>query len=99
MFWVTTQAADAITQEMKNAVQGSRWVGAAEALARGLVNQIDDDPDRAAAGLAGTLAALGPQAPGRIKRITSAGGLLDRLRAERLANRAAWDQMNAPGDG
>ena len=76
-----------------------RWVGAAEALARGLVNQIDDDPDRAAAGLAGTLAALGPQAPGRIKRITSAGGLLDRLRAERLANRAAWDQMNAPGDG
>jgi enoyl-CoA hydratase len=72
-----------------------RWVGAAEALALGLVHRIDDDPDQAAAGLAETLAALGPQATGKIKTITSAGGLLDRLRAERRANRAAWDQVIA----
>ncbi len=75
-----------------------RWVGAAEALALGLVNRIDDDPDQAAADLAGTLAGLGPRATGRIKTIASAG-LLDRLRAERRANRAAWDQMLARGTG
>jgi enoyl-CoA hydratase len=63
-----------------------RWMGAAEGLALGLVNRIDDDPDRAAAGLAETLAALGPQASAKIKTIASAGGLLDRLRAERQAN-------------
>jgi enoyl-CoA hydratase/carnithine racemase len=76
-----------------------RWVGAAEALALGLVNRIDDDPDRAAFGLAETLAGLGPQAAGKIKAIASAGGLLDRLRAERLANRAAWEQMLGRGTG
>ncbi len=74
-----------------------RWVGAAEGLALGLVNRIDNDPDRAAGDLAGTLAGLGSRAPQKIKRIMSAGGLVDRLRAERLANRAAWDQMIAEG--
>jgi len=57
-----------------------RWVGAAEGLALGLVNRIDDDPDRVAAGVAETLAALGSQATGKIKTIASAGGLLDRPR-------------------
>lgn len=76
-----------------------RWVEAAEALALGLVNRIDDDPGQAAASIAGTLAALGPRAPGRIKNVMSAGGLLDRLRAERLANRAAWDQATGRGAG
>jgi enoyl-CoA hydratase len=74
-----------------------RWLGAAEGLALGLVNRIDDDPDRPAAGLAATLAALGPQATGKIKTIASAGGLLDRLRAERQASRAAWAQITGPG--
>jgi enoyl-CoA hydratase len=76
-----------------------RWIGAAEGLALGLVNRIDDDPDRVAAGLAETLAVLGPQATGRIKTIASAGGLLDRLRAERRANQAAWERMIAEGPG
>jgi enoyl-CoA hydratase len=74
-----------------------RWVGAAEALALGLANRIDNDPDGAAGNLAGTLAGLGRGAPQKIKRIMSADGLLGRLRAERLANRAAWDQMIAEG--
>lgn len=76
-----------------------RWLGAAEGLALGMVNRIDDDPDRVAAGLAETLAALGPQATGKIKTIASAGGLLDRLRAERRANQAAWERMIAEGPG
>ena len=68
-----------------------RWVAAAEALALGLVHRVDDDPDQAAAGLAAALAAAGPLGPGRIKAVASAGGLLGRLRAERSANRAAFD--------
>jgi enoyl-CoA hydratase len=70
-----------------------RWVDAAEALALGLVHRVEDDPDRVAAGLAETLAAAGPLGPGRIKAVAAAGGLLDRLRAERAANRAAFDQL------
>jgi enoyl-CoA hydratase len=69
-----------------------RWVGADEALTLGLVHRVEDDPDRVAVGLAETLAAAGPAGPGRIKAITSAGSLLDRLRAERTANRASFDQ-------
>lgn len=74
-----------------------RWVEAAEALALGLVTQIDEDPGQAAASLAEAIA----DAPGgiekvaKIKQVTAAGGLLDRLRAERAANRAAWDEMVA----
>jgi enoyl-CoA hydratase len=68
-----------------------RWVDAAEALAAGLVHRLEDDPDPVADGLADTLAAAGPAASARIKAITSAGGLLDRLQAERAENRAAWD--------
>jgi enoyl-CoA hydratase len=68
-----------------------RWVGAAEALALGLVHRVEDDQDQAADRIAETLAADGSLGAGRIKAITSTGGLLDRLRAERAANRAAWD--------
>jgi enoyl-CoA hydratase/carnithine racemase len=67
-----------------------RWVGAAEALALGLVNRVEADPEPVAADLAATLAAADPAAAGRVKLITAAGGLLDRLRAERRANAAAW---------
>jgi enoyl-CoA hydratase len=76
-----------------------RWVDAAEALALGLVHRLEDDPDQVAAGLAKTLGRASPEAAGRIKAITSAGGLLERLRAERSANRAAWDRPLGGGAG
>jgi enoyl-CoA hydratase len=76
-----------------------RWVDAAEALTLGLVHRVDDDPDRAAAGLAETLAAAGPLGPSRIKTVAATGGLLDRLRTERSANRAAFDRALADGAG
>jgi enoyl-CoA hydratase/carnithine racemase len=72
-----------------------RWVDAAQALALGLVLRIEDDPEAVAAGIAETLAAAGSAGSagtGRIKAITSAGGLLDRLRAERSANNAAFQR-------
>jgi enoyl-CoA hydratase/carnithine racemase len=66
----------------------SRWVEAAEALSLGLVSRIEDDPDliagQIAAGLAGRDGGAG------VKAVMAAGGLLDRLRAERQVNRAAW---------
>ena len=52
----------------------ARWVGAAEGLALGLVNRIDNDPDQAAGELAATLADLGPGAPQKIKTVMSADG-------------------------
>ena len=67
-----------------------RWVDAGEALALGLVNRVEDDPGRAAAGIAAELAAQDPEVSAKVKRVTAAGGLLDRLRAERQANRSAW---------
>jgi enoyl-CoA hydratase/carnithine racemase len=65
-----------------------RWVEAAEALELGLVNRVCDDPDRVAAEIAADLAGRGAGAG--VKAVMSAGGLLDRLRAERSANRSAW---------
>jgi enoyl-CoA hydratase len=70
-----------------------RWVDATEALSLGLVHRVDDDPDQAAAVLAGELAAAGPRGPGRVKTVAAAGGVLDRLRTERAVNRAAFDQI------
>lgn len=67
-----------------------RWVEAAEALRLGLVSRVEDEPGRAAAELAGELLARGAGVTGNVKLIASAGGLLERLRAEREANRAAW---------
>ncbi len=68
-----------------------RWVEAAEALALGLVNRVTDDPERAAGQIAADLAARGTGAG--VKAVMAAGGLLDRLRAEREVNRAAWARV------
>jgi enoyl-CoA hydratase len=67
-----------------------RWVEAAEAQQLGLANLVVDEPGKVAAKLVRGLLARGPGAAGNVKLITSAGGLLERLRAEREANRAAW---------
>jgi enoyl-CoA hydratase/carnithine racemase len=72
-----------------------RWVEAAEALALGLVNRVTDDAERAAGQIAADLAARG--AGTGVKAVMAAGGLLDRLRAEREVNRAAWTRVNAVG--
>jgi enoyl-CoA hydratase len=69
-----------------------RWVEAAEALRLGLLHQVDDDPGQIAAALAETLLTRSPAALGKVKLVTSAGGLLDRLHAERDTNRAAFAQ-------
>jgi enoyl-CoA hydratase/carnithine racemase len=66
-----------------------RWVEAAEALQLGLVNRVEDEPGKAAAMLVGDLMTRGAGGIGNVKLIASAGGLLERLRAERAANRAA----------
>jgi enoyl-CoA hydratase/carnithine racemase len=95
--WVLTDLVGRGTA-MELALTG-RWVEAAEALAIGLVNRVDDDPGQVAAGIAAELAALGPQAPARVKGVAAAGGLLDRLRAERQANRSAWAQVITPATG
>jgi enoyl-CoA hydratase/carnithine racemase len=71
-----------------------RWVEAAEALALGLVNRVTDDAEGAAAQIAADLAARGGSG---VKTVMAAGGLLDRLRAEREVNRAAWARVNAVG--
>lgn len=71
-----------------------RWVDAAEALALGLVNLVTDDPGRAAEQVAADLAARGATAGiSGIKAVMAAGGLLDRLRAEREVNWAAWARV------
>ena len=76
-----------------------RWVEATEALAMGLVNRVEDDPGRVAAGIAAELAAQGSPVSARVKSVMSAAGLLDRLHAERQANRSAWAQVIAPAGG
>jgi enoyl-CoA hydratase/carnithine racemase len=67
-----------------------RWVDAAEALRLGLLDRVDDEPEQAAASLAEALLTRGAGALANVKMVTSAGDLLDRLHAERDANRAAW---------
>jgi enoyl-CoA hydratase/carnithine racemase len=74
-----------------------RWVDAAEALAMGLVNRVEPQPLAAAEELAASLAAGSPGSLARVKTITAAGGLLDRLHAEQEANRAAWVRALAAG--
>jgi enoyl-CoA hydratase/carnithine racemase len=69
-----------------------RWVEAAEALALGLVNRVCDDPERVARQIAAELAGRGAG----IKAVMAAGGLLDRMRAERSVNRSAWARAIAP---
>ena len=70
-----------------------RWVEAAEALALGLVNQVCDDPEPVAAADRRRPGRAGRR--GRVKTVMAAGGLLDRMRAERAANRAAWARVLA----
>ena len=72
-----------------------RWVEAAEALALGLVHQVTGDPESAAGQFAADLAARGTGAG--VKPVMAAGGLLDRLRAEREVNRAAWARVTGVG--
>jgi enoyl-CoA hydratase/carnithine racemase len=73
-----------------------RWLEAAEALALGLVNRVCDDPEPVAARIAADLAGRGTGAAGAgVKAVMAAGGLLDRLRAERAANRSAWARVLA----
>jgi len=71
-----------------------RWLEAAEALALGLLNRLSPEPDALAEQIAADLARRGVAAG--IKPVMAAGGLLDRLQAERAANRSAWAQLNAP---
>jgi enoyl-CoA hydratase len=66
-----------------------RWVDAAEAERIGLVNRVYAEPGQAAAVLAKQVLDQGAGVPGVVKQIAADGGLLDRLRAERAANRAA----------
>jgi enoyl-CoA hydratase/carnithine racemase len=74
-----------------------RWVEAAEALALGLVNRVCDDPEPVAAQIAADLAGrpAGAWAGAGVKSVMAAGGLLDRMRAERSANRSAWARVLA----
>jgi enoyl-CoA hydratase/carnithine racemase len=95
--WVLTDLAGR-GAAMELALTG-RWVDVAEALALGLVNRVDDDPGQVAAGIAAELATQDPQASARVKGVAAAGGLLDRLRADRQVNRAAWAEVTASATG
>jgi enoyl-CoA hydratase/carnithine racemase len=92
--WVLTDLVGRGTA-MELAMTG-RWVAATEALAIGLVNRVEDDPGQVAAALAGEMARQDPRAPASVKSVAAAGGLLDRLHAERQANRSAWARVIAP---
>jgi len=72
-----------------------RWVEAAEALALGLVHQVTGEPLEQAGRFAADLAGRGTGAG--VKPVMAAGGLLDRLRAEREVNRAAWARVTGVG--
>ncbi len=76
-----------------------RWVAATEALAIGLVNRVEDDPGQVAAALAEVMATQNPLASASVKGVAAAAGLLDRLHAERQANRSAWARVIAPTAG
>jgi enoyl-CoA hydratase/carnithine racemase len=76
-----------------------RWVDAAEALALGLVNQVEPEPLAVAEELAAELAVGGAGSLARIKTITATGGLVDRLHAEQRANQDAWAKALAADRG
>jgi enoyl-CoA hydratase len=86
-----------------------RWVDATEALALGLVNRVEAEPDTVAeeivAGIArreeSSAVSLDPGISemlgvSGVKSVMTAGGLLDRLRAERAANQSAWARALGP---
>jgi len=95
--WVLTDLVGRGTA-MELAMTG-RWVTATEALAIGLVNRVEDDPGQVAAALAEEMATQDPRASASVKSVAAAAGLLDRLRAEREANRSAWARVIAPTAG
>jgi len=95
--WVLTDLVGRGTA-MELAMTG-RWVTATEALAIGLVNRVEDDPGQVAAALAEEMAMQDPRASASVKSVAAAAGLLDRLRAERQANRSAWARVIAPTAG
>lgn len=95
--WVLTDLVGRGTA-MELAMTG-RWVAATEALAIGLVNRVEDDPGQVAAGLAEVMATQNSLASANVKGVAAAAGLLDRLRAERRANRSAWARVIAPTAG
>ena len=62
----------------------------------GPVNRVCEDPEPAAAQIAADLAGRGTGAAGAgVKAVMAAGGLLDRMRAERAVNRSAWNRVLA----
>jgi enoyl-CoA hydratase/carnithine racemase len=67
----------------------SRWLGADEAYRLGFTG-VDDDPWAAAERLVSHIGSLDGGAVARIKSISAADGLLQRLSDERMGNRAAW---------
>jgi enoyl-CoA hydratase len=71
-----------------------RWLEATEALALGLLNRVSPEPDVVAGEIAADLARRGVAAG--VKPVLAAGGLIDRLQAERAANRSAWAEVTAP---
>jgi enoyl-CoA hydratase/carnithine racemase len=77
-------------------IMSGRWVEAAEAVSLGLATRVEADPDQAADALARALAGRAGAPFGGAKAVAAAGGLRDRLRAERAVNRAEWERP-APG--
>jgi enoyl-CoA hydratase len=67
-----------------------RWVDAAEAWQAGLVSKPVEQPEAAALAAATEFRALDGPSVARFKRAVSDSSLLDRLRAERRGNAAAW---------
>ena len=84
--------------ERRNALDVSLLRAVTGALALRLVNRVCDDPEPAAAQIAASLAGrgTGPEGSGAgVKAVMAAGGPLDRLRAERAADRSAWARVLA----
>ena len=74
-----------------------RSVGAEEAMAMGLVDRVEENPEEAAVGLASDFAGLDREAVGRVKRVvTEASGYLVALREERSGNRSSWTGSVSP---
>ena len=95
--WVLTDLVGRGTA-MELALTG-RWVAATEAVAIGLLNRVEDNPDQVAAALAEKMAAQNPQVSASVKSVAAAAGLLDRLRAERRVNKSAWARWIPPTAG
>lgn len=73
-----------------------RWLFAEEALAAGFVSAVVDDPWRAAAELAGRLAAADQDALARVKQVATRSDLLSGLAEERRTNRECWSGAAPP---